>query len=429
MKTFLLSLCVGASSLFASSLVVYNSNIALVHEERPLRLDKKEHSISYENVAPSIITESINLKLPKGIKLYSQQYHANRLTLAKLLEYNIGKKVTAEGASFTLLGANSHEAILKDTSGHIVTKESKSLIFNEVPKELLSKPSLIWNVSTNKNINDTLTLDYLVKNISWSANYVLDVTKNRADLRGFISVSNNTGKSFQKTTLYVLAGKINRVNTPQPRRVYAKMLAQSAPVVNEHAHEGYHLYKIPFQVTLADKEKTAINFLKKHNIKIQRTYTARMNNPLFFHGERIVNVNQYLTLSRLTTPLPSGTVRIYSKFQNTPVLLGETQIKHIPKSEPLTLQTGTNFDLKVKERTLKRSDSKEFYEADIRYIVTNRSNEAKSIEIEVPFRHNKDALIKSEKKYRFTKGNLATFSIKVKANTTTHFDVHFESSK
>ena len=429
MKKIAFSFILGASALFGSSLVVYNSNLALVHDEHPLRLDKNEHHIIYKDVAPSIITESIKLKLPKELKLYSQHYRYKKLTLATLLHDNIDKQVTVEGKTFTLLSANTHEAILKDKEGHILTKPSNAILFKELPKGLLHKPSLIFDVATEKNINDTLTLDYLINNITWSTDYVLDVTNNSANLRGLISVQNNSGKSFQNITLYTLAGKINRVGTPQPRRVYTKMVAQNAPMVNEYAHEGYHLYKIPFQVTLQDKEKTQINFLKKQNIPLKRLYNARMSNPLFFHSQRNVDVTQFISLQKIDAPLPSGTVRIYSKMQNTPVLLGETHIKHTPKNRPLKLKVGTDFDLKVKERLLKRSDTKEFYKADIRYTLSNHSNKTKTINVAIPFRHNSDAIIKSDAKYRFTKGNLATFSIQVKANTTTHFDVHFESKK
>ena len=429
MKKFTFSLILGISSLYASSLVVYNSNIGLVHEERPFSLKKGDKNIIYKDVASSIITDSINLKLPKEVQLYSQQYRYDKLNLAKLLEYNIGKKVKIEGHYYTLLSADSKQVIVKDKTDKILTKKSTDVVFDKIPAQLLSKPSLIWNVKTSKNIDSKLELDYLIRNIKWHANYVLDVTKNRAKLRGFITVTNNSGKSFQNTTLHTLAGKINRVAQHRPRVMYSKMVAQDSMAVKESAHEGYHIYTIPFKVNLADKEKTQINFLNRQNLHIKRSYEVVMSNPLYFHGEQKMDVSQFIALQKLDVALPAGTIRTYSKLHDTAILLGESRVAHTPKNELIKLRVGTNFDIKAKQSILKRSDTKNYYSVDVRYTLSNSSDEAKTIKIMIPFNRNTHSTIKSKQNYLFTKGNLATFSIKVKANAVRSFDVHFESRR
>jgi len=429
MKKFTFSLILGLCSVYGSSLVVYNSDIGLVHEERLFTLQKGEQKIIYKDVASSIITDSINLKLPKDVKLYSQQYRYDKLNLAKLLEYNIGKKVKIDGHYYTLLSADSKQVIVKDSTNNILSKKSADVVFDKIPAQLLSKPSLIWNVETTKNIHSKLELDYLIRHIKWSANYVLDVDKDQADLRGFITVTNNSGKSFKDTTLYTLAGEINRVAQHRPRVMYSKMVAQDAMAVKESAHEGYHIYKIPFKVSLADKEKTQINFLNKQELQIKRSYEAVMSNPLYFHGEQKVDASQFIMLQKLDAPLPAGTIRIYSKLHDTSILLGENRVAHTPKNEVLKLRVGTNFDIKTKQSILKRSDTKNYYSVDVRYTLTNSSDEAKTLKILIPFNRSTHSAIKSKQQYLFTKGNLATFSIKVKANAVRSFDVHFESRK
>ena len=429
MQKFTFSLIFGISSLFGSSLVVYNSNIGLVHEERPFKLQKNENTIIYKDVASSIITDSINLKLPKEVQLYSQQYRYDKLNLSKLLEYNIGKKVKIAGKEYTLLSANSKQVIVKNVANKIVTKKSEDVVFNKIPSQLLSKPSLIWNVKTSKNINAKLKLDYLIQNIKWKANYVLDVEKQRANLRGFITVTNNSGKSFQNTTLYTLAGKINRIAQHHPRVMYAKILTQDSMAVKESTHEGYHIYKVPFKVSLTNKEKTQINFLNKQNLQIKRSYEALMNNPLYFHGEQKMDVSQFILLQNIGVPLPAGTIRVYSKLHDTSILLGENTVAHTPKKKALKIKIGTNFNIKVKQSILKRNDTKNYYSANIRYTLSNSSNEVKTIKVVIPFNRDVHSNIKSKQKYRFTKGNLATFSIKVKANAVRSFDVHFESRR
>ena len=134
MKKFTFSLILGISSLYSSSLIVYNSNIGLVHEERPFTLQRDEKSIIYKDVASSIITDSINLKLPKEVQLYSQQYRYDKLNLSKLLEYNIGKKVKIAGQEYTLLSANSKQVIVKNTKNKIVVKKSSDVVFDKIVK-------------------------------------------------------------------------------------------------------------------------------------------------------------------------------------------------------------------------------------------------------------------------------------------------------
>ncbi|WP_457744910.1 DUF4139 domain-containing protein [Sulfurimonas sp.] len=429
MKKFTFSLFVSATAIYASSLVVYNSNIGLVHEERPLQLQKNDNSIIYKDVASSIITESINLKLPKGVQLYSQQYRYDKLNLNKLLEYNVGKKVKIKDKTYTLLWSNATQSILRDENNSIVTKKSQELVFDKIPTQLLSKPSLIFNIKTDRDIHSKIAFDYLIKNIKWSANYVLDVTKNRANLTGYISITNNSGKSFKDTTLYTLAGNVNRVSQPHPRIMYSKVMAADSMSVSQHNIEGYHLYKIPFKVNLTNKEKTQINFLNKQNLKIKRSYEVYMSNPLYFYGEQTHNVTQFILLQKIATPLPSGTIRAYSKYNSTSIFLGENKIKHTPKNEKVRVKLGTNFDIKAKETLIKRADRKNYFDVDVRYTLENSSSENKIILLKIPFTRKQSAKIESKRAYRFTKGNLATFSIKVKAESNTSFNIHFESKK
>jgi len=82
-----------SSEIKNSSLVVYGSNIGLVHEERELSLKSSDTSILYEGVASSINTDSINVTLNPLVSLKSQQFRFDSLTLHKLLDAHIGKKI------------------------------------------------------------------------------------------------------------------------------------------------------------------------------------------------------------------------------------------------------------------------------------------------------------------------------------------------
>jgi len=382
------------STILENSLIVYNGNVGLVHESKNISIKNSDTTITYEDVASTIETDSVNVKLPASVKLlYSQQYRFDKLTLTKLLHAHIDKsiqvRILKDAKNFktidaTLLSNNGNSSLVKTTQGSIISVNSRDIIFKTIPSEFLTKPSLVWNIKASTNLNTKMEIDYLIKKITWSSDYILNLDENSANLSGWITIDNRSGKKFSDTSLYVLAGEINRASKPTYRReaMYAKAMTDSAPVSQE-AHEGYHFYTIPFKVNLANNEKTQIKFTDKKSLKFSRKYSVRLHNPLYLRGEIKSDVTQYIKLKGLDIPLPKGVVRTYSKLRDTSILLGETNIKHTPKDTDIELKLGKNFDLKVTQSVLKRDDSQRYYIADINYTLKNSSDKSKTVELKI----------------------------------------------
>ena len=422
-----------------NSLVVY-SNIGLVHEQRELNLAENDNKIIYEGVASSINIDSVNINLPTNVSLFSQQYRYDKLTKQKLLNAHIGKtidvRVKDNAQNFQtieaiLLSNDGTSSIVKTKDNLIISVENKNIIFKTIPDELITKPSLVWNVKTDSEIQADMSIDYLINRIKWRSNYILNLTKEKAELSGWITIDNNSGKAFKDTNLYLLAGDINRVREHRVQREMVKMLrvADSSPNISQQAHEGYHFYTVPFKVTLANNEKTQLKFISQKNLDIKREYSSRMNNPNYFRGEIQHNVTQYITLKGLEYPLPKGVVRTYSKLGKTNILLGESSIQHTPKNTTIKLKLGKNFDVKVKETMLNYDDGTWNLDVDIKYSIKNSSDKEKNVEILVPFNKNSGSKVSSDENYRFTKGNLVTFNITVKPQSTKEFKAHFKTKK
>jgi hypothetical protein len=256
-----------------NSLIVYNGNIALVHEERALNVDKNDKEIVYRGVANTIDTDSVNVELPKSISLYSQQYRFDKLSQQKLLNAHINKEVTVRILKDTknfikikakLLSSNSAYSIVKTKKGEIISVSSRDIIFKTIPNELITKPSLVWNISAKKSLQSKMKIDYIIKNVNWKSNYILNIKNNKADLDGWIAINNRSGKKFTNTKLYVLAGEINRPQRPQNiYRVAKSMAVESVGDVSQQAYEGYHFYTIPFKVNIANNETTQIKYIDK----------------------------------------------------------------------------------------------------------------------------------------------------------------------
>jgi hypothetical protein len=414
----------------SSSLIVYNGGIGLVHEEKKLSIKKGDKQIVYKGVASTIETDSVNVALPKSVTLYSQQYRFDKLTMSKLLEAHIGKKVKVNKKKVILLSHSGASAIVKDSSNEIHSVLSKDIVFKTIPDSLITKPSLVWNIDAKKSLDAKMDIDYLIRNLSWKSDYILNLRGDKANLTGWITIDNRSGKAYKDTKLHVLAGDINRAQRLRPKYKYERVtMAQSAPEVAHQAHEGYHFYTIPFKVNLANNEKTQIKFITQNAIPIKRRYTASASNPLYLQGERKHSVTQFIEIKKLDFPLPKGVVRTYSKLNKENILLGESSISHTPKDTPINLTLGKNFDLKVTETINKRADTKSYLKATVLYTLKNSSDEKKTLELLVPFNKNSTSTIETSKKYKFKHGNKLSFKVVLDAKKTETFQVSFRSKR
>ncbi len=413
-----------------STLVVYNNNIGLVEEKKMLHITPRDTTIVYPDVASSIITNSVSLTLPQGVALYSQQYRYDKLTQKKLLQAFIGKKVSYKDTSVKLLALDGSKAIVRTQKGTIITIATADIVVDALPKELLLRPSLVWNINSSIRKRMDVTLDYLIQNIRWNSDYVVQLHKNSADLTGWVTVQNNSGKAFRNTQLYLVAGDVNRAQSPRPV-MYRKsgVVLESAPAVEQTAQEGYHIYHIPFNVTLLDKENTQIKFLTKKDLPVSRLYSVRLDNPIYLRSQSKRSVTQYITFKGIDVPLPKGVVRTYSAMKKTSLLVGQSRIAHTPKNTPIKLKLGTNFDLKVVQTPLKHEKNSSFYYADVRYSVQNHSDKAKKVTLLVPFNINKGSSVHTDRSYTMVQGNLVQFVVDVSANSSVSFDVHYQSAK
>jgi hypothetical protein len=444
LATFLLSASLYGATLGEdiknNSLIVYNSNIGLVHEERTLELTQSDTQIVYNGIASNVETDSVNISLPQGVTLYSQQYRFDKLTLQKLLDAHIGKKVEVrllknqnefKIITATLLSSSGSKSLVRTLDFKILSVASSAIRFEEIPSALITKPSLVWNIKAKEYIKSDMKLDYLVKGISFKSDYILRLNDTTAKLTGWITLKNRSGKSFKNTRLSLLAGDINRVspNYTNHRMLKASRISDTKQTLQQKSFEGYHFYTIPFDVNIANNETTQIKFIEESNITIERLYTSRLSNPLFLQGESKKAVSQYVKLSALSMPLPKGVVRTYATLQNQTILLAENSIEHTAKQQDIRLKLGKNFDTQVTQTVLSRQDTSSTYSADVLYTLRNSSDEDKTISLLIPFNKKRDSKIVSDKTYHFTEGNMLTFDILVPANSTKKFNTKYESSK
>jgi hypothetical protein len=419
-----------SSQATSSSLIVYNAGIGLVHEQRNLDLDKDDRQIIYENVATSIDADSVNINLPESVTLLSQQYHFDKLSIYKLLDAHIGKKVKLKDKEVILLSHSGVNALVKDVNNDIVSVLSKDIVFEKIPSSLFTKPSLVFNIDAKSSLKTEMQMEYLVKNISWQSNYILNVNEKKADLLGWISIDNTSGKAYKNTQLHVLAGDINIAKKVQTKNRYERAvnLMSDATNVFHQSYEGYHLYSVPFKLDI-NNGKTQIKFISKKSIPIVHKYTSIMTNPLYLNTQINHNVMQSLEIQKLNFALPKGTVRTYSKLKEQTVLLGEASLNHTPINTPLSIKVGSNFDIKVKETIQQRSNTKSFLDSSVLYSLENNSDDKKTLELLIPFNKNSTSTIETSHEYAFVQGNQLSFKVDLDAKDAKNILVRFRSRR
>jgi len=422
--TLLFSALLSAASLNQNrenlSLILYSSNIALAHETKELRLYKEEKSILYEGVPKTIQSHTINLTLPEGIEIESQQFRYDSLTQERLLSVHLGKKVQLrrlksayeyEIISATLLGYNQSESIVETIGHQILSVENSSIVFDAIPKELALHPSIEWRINAHKDIQTEIELEYIINGISFENHYGVYFDEKSAELFGWVSIDNTTQESFEDINLSTMTR------------------ADSTPEIKSGSFEDYYLYEIPFKVSLRANEQKQIQTLHQKNIPTQRVYIAQMSNPLYLTAEQKSEALSYLKLDGVESVLGKGIVRAYSKKRAKSLFLGESKIAHTPKNQALEILLGTNFDLTATQTSIKHHVTKESIASEVLYTLKNSSKEAKELTLLVPFTNESESKVETQRDYSYTKGNFVTFKIHLAAEATEKFSVRYESKK
>jgi hypothetical protein len=201
----------------------------------------------------------------------------------------------------------------------------------------------------------------MTSGLGWEADYVLAVSEDdaRADLTGWVTLSNNSGASYESATLKLVAGDVHQVR-PAPEGAVAGTGRKSAEVPNAPAafrEEGffeYHLYTLQRPTTLLDKEQKQVSLLEARDVALKKKLIFRGDGSTFRYMISMQpqqKVGVYLELenkeqNHLGIPLPRGVVRVYKADKGgAKQFIGEDRIDHTPRDEKLTIKMGEAFDV------------------------------------------------------------------------------------
>jgi hypothetical protein len=381
--TGILMLRAGPSSATAETLgpalTVYNQGSAQVQDTRTLTLTEGVQTVTVTDIPAQIDPTSVYFKSltdPAGTFVLEQNYEYDLATTSGLLNKYVGQPIqviTADGAQYdgTLL-SGADDVILQDKSGqvNVISRDKvRNLSFPALPGGLVTTPSLVWIIDAKKAGDHQAEISYLTNGIGWEATYALLLAPDgkQLDLSSWVTVNNHSGATYKDARLKLIAGAVNRVQSPQRAMSKTTMAAAEAsapaPQVSQRGFSDYQLYEIGRPVTLKDNEIKQIEFLTASDVPAEKLYTYEGTAGYRYYAgnEPQVDPNygaqtgnkQVQTVLQFDTgeeganaELPEGIVRVYQQdVDGNALLIGEDTMPNTPKNEKVRLYLGDAFDI------------------------------------------------------------------------------------
>ncbi len=299
------------------AVTVYNSNVALVRDVRELTLPTGEFRLRFMDIAATINPATVHFRSltePTRLGVVEQNYEYDLLDPQKLLQKYVGREVTLvrahqengttkwEEIKATLLAYNNGP-VWKIGNDIVTGMGAESYRFAELPENLYSRPTLLWELENSGARRHRVEASYLAGNISWSADYVLTVGRDdkAADLDGWVTLVNNTGAAFKNAKLQLVAGDLHRItqmyNAEAADRAMPAARA-AAPQFGQEAFSEYHLYTLGRRTSIFDKESKQISLLTASGVPVEKTFVVEGQENL--RGRRPADVLPQCPASRLT---------------------------------------------------------------------------------------------------------------------------------
>jgi hypothetical protein len=393
------------------ALTIYNQQFAVVRQPLGLNLQQGVNNVRYSETTAHLEPDSVMLRDPRGehqLQILEQNYRNDAVTEARLLSAYEGKEIEFEvnrdgkpqfikaklirsgyvphynafqryGSQYQLQQlqvANTDAgegSPIVEVDGQIQFGLPGRPIFPSLTSDSLMKPTLDWLLYSDFTGAVNAELSYVTGGMTWEADYnaVAPTNGNNLDITGWVTMDNQSGKTFDEAAVKLMAGEVNKLQANEMYSVARAMAADAigggmGPQVQEKAFDEYHLYTLQRPVTLRDRETKQVEFIRASGVRADRIYVydgAKLSPQYQYWGfEQIRQNREYGTemnpevwvmqeivnskSNNLGIPLPKGRLRFYRRDTDGALeFIGENEIKHTPTDERLRIFTGDAFDL------------------------------------------------------------------------------------
>jgi len=287
----------------APALTIYNQNFFVAREHLPLDLTAGVNHVDYTGTAAHVEPDSVILRDPAGrpLQVLEQNYRNDPVSQELLLSFYEGKTIDfLQPDNKTVKGKIIRSGYIP-SSNYAQNYQPPNItqpiieidgvlrfglpgqpLFPALSNDSILKPTLSWLLQSPSPAKFDAELSYVSGGMSWQADYNLVVSDNPAaksdllDMIGWVTIQNQSGKTFENANIKLLAGDVNKIQQPTSNRAYALAkavdMAAEAPAVSEKSFDEFHLYTLQRPTTLHDNETKQVEFVRASAIHGQRLY-------------------------------------------------------------------------------------------------------------------------------------------------------------
>ena len=364
----------------------------VVRETRPITLEKGENTLRFADVAAGIdpTTVAFQSLTDPATAVLEQNYEYDLVSPDKLLEKYVGKTVKlrrsasgGEGGKEEVIEgellANDGGNLVMKAGGQVrvIARQGISEIALADAGGLITQPTLVWKLSTDAGGKQMARVTYQTDGLTWRADYSFVVAPDdkSVDVSAWVTLLNESGKSYPDAALKLVAGDVQRIQPPQQgygqfaaRGGAMAMKAAEAAGFQEKSFFEYHLYTLGRRTSLGDNstkqielfpgvsnvpaEKVFVYYGLPEQMRLYRYNGSQPNTDRDLGTEMNKQVDTYLRLvnsgkNGMGMPLPAGRIRVYKRdpADDSQEFIGEDVIQHTPREEKVLVKLGSAFDL------------------------------------------------------------------------------------
>ncbi len=455
------------------ALTIYNQDFAVVRDAVPLDLKSGVNNVRYADATARVEPDSVILRDLAGkhsLQIWEQNYRNDPVTQELLLSLFEGKTIDFQNfrlkdntqtrelipgkiiRSGYVPGGGSEQPII-EVNGKLQFTLPGTPLFPDLGDDTVLKPTLNWLLQSDQPGKFDAEVSYITGGFTWEADYNLVSPEkgDTVDLIGWVTMNNQSGKTFHDAKIKLMAGDVNKI---QPaivangvmRMKEMSMAGSAEPAVTEKAFDEFHLYSLARPTTLLDRETKQVEFVRATDVKAPVVYVyAGVENFRFYglnndpnfsarsENKKVVVMHEFVNAetNHLGIALPKGKLRFYRRDADGQMeFVGEDMIDHTPRDETIRVTTGNAFDLvgERKQTNFRVDTSEKSMDESFEIKLRNRKKEPVEIRVvEHLYRWSNWEITAKSDDFRKTDSQTIEFRVPVKPDEerTVTYTVHY----